>query len=582
MPRNLGKRVALVIGVEDYESLRSLQNPIADARAVSKALGDLGFQLIAGEDEEDFIRDPERDEALDARERFLDEIRDADIALFYFSGHGVQVDGANYLLLKDSRLPRKALLPEVTLPLSTVLDRMVRRARHSIVILDACRNDPFEGNFFYDEDDNAKGPSTAPSGLSQVALPKTDDVKFARTVHAVFATGSGATAADSLKGPGAALAGDFKNHSPFTAALLKHIATEGQSITDMMGDVSSTLQIWTNYTQKPWYGWLPGAPVRLNPRDDQLPPQNPKPPPPIWDPPVDPPVPRETRYWPLVTGGALLIAATAAAIWWFSTPKPDIPPPQSATCGVPSADKASPDSPDLTTALAKVRDVDSKDDGRRRQTVAALETSLTGDKGLAAGERKRLATAIAQLLLKPARTALSSEGRINVLYLLAAIDPARWQEADWYGVRAIVRRGLVDMQADAAAGVMSIGDRTQKSIDTVRGRVFSPAETSTTVVNFSNKDNGGSLTRPDAEAIRAALASLGWAASGPDGAKETTAAAGSLNVVRYGVEADRPVAQRLTSDLCALGVPMSDPVRNPTINGKPIEVWVSKPIGAGR
>ncbi|RWP51089.1 caspase family protein [Mesorhizobium sp.] len=263
--RNFGTRVALVMGVEDYENLRPLRKPLSDARAVADALNELGFELVQSGEGSNFIANPKREEALEAREDFMGRVRDVDIALFYFAGHGVQVDGRNYLLLKDSKVPQRALLQDLTLPLEPIVERMRQRARNSIVILDACRNDPFQGRFLYDDNDNARDVMVGPQdGLAGIKLER-GSVTEVRTVHIIFATAPGTTAADSVRGADPNLTREIGDHSPFTAALLKHIRESGISVSDMVGNVSATVQRWTRNDQQPWYNALLGPVVRLNP-----------------------------------------------------------------------------------------------------------------------------------------------------------------------------------------------------------------------------------------------------------------------------------------------------------------------------
>ncbi|WID99684.1 caspase family protein (plasmid) [Bosea vestrisii] len=582
MPRNLGKRVALVMGVEDYEALRPLQRPVSDARAVAAALKELGFELERSASGEDFIRDPERGEALTAREDFLDRTRDADIALFYFSGHAVQVDGANYLLLKDSSVPQKALLNDLTLPLSSVLERMRNRASNSIIILDACRNDPFRGQFLKDEDDNAKGVTLPPTGLAGISLPKGSKSQNPRTVHIIFSTSDGATAADMVRSSDAALLQEIGNNSPFTAALLKHIKTPGLSISDMVGHVSATLQQWTGFEQQPWHNSLPGSPVRLNPIDE---PQEPAPPPEVPRPPFLPaeiaklpesPAPisrpkagRTKRRFAAVAG---VIAFGVFTVY----PRVVSPPPN------PIA--ADPTSADLTSLLSRIGDINADDSDRRRRAVAALEAALGNVGGLQPVERQRLASGLTRLAMKPSRDGLSAEGRYNAFYLLAKVEPNAWQDEDWAETRAGLRRALLDLQADATSGGMQIGAQTQAVVDSLRGRVFAPAETRSTNLNFSNQQYGGSMSRADAGNIQAVLTALSWKVLGLDGTRVTTAAAVGVNAVRYGPPQDRPAARRLALDLLAAGVPvLGQPVSTPNIDGKgPIEVWVSTPVPADR
>ena len=134
------KRIALVVGNDSYEHVQPLQNARNDALSVSKKLESLGFETLVAIDAD------RRD--LNARIReFEARIEAGDVALFFFAGHGVEIDGENFLLPVDIPSPPsggEGLVRDEALPLSETLDRLRRtRAELAVVILDACRDNPF-------------------------------------------------------------------------------------------------------------------------------------------------------------------------------------------------------------------------------------------------------------------------------------------------------------------------------------------------------------------------------------------------------------------------------------------------------
>lgn len=215
-----GKRVALVIGNGAYQNAPQLPNPRNDASDIAELLHGLGFEVVDGFDldkrafEERIVEFSERTEGAEA-------------TLFYYAGHGMQVDGRNYLLPIDAALEKKASLPFQTVPVDTVLRFMTARNRVAIALLDACRDNPLSRRF-------ALTRSSA-AGLG-LAMPITGG-----GIMIGFATAPGETAAD----------GDGRN-SPFAAALLRHLGTPGveigRAMRRVMGDVSTA----TNDRQRPW------------------------------------------------------------------------------------------------------------------------------------------------------------------------------------------------------------------------------------------------------------------------------------------------------------------------------------------
>ena len=130
------QRVALVIGNSGYKEAPSLPNPVNDAAAIAALLESAGFQVVLRRDVS--INDMRR-----ALREFSDATRNADVAVVYFGGHGIEVDGENYLLPIDAVLERDIDVDDETVSLDRIL-RVVEPAKHlRLVILDACRENPF-------------------------------------------------------------------------------------------------------------------------------------------------------------------------------------------------------------------------------------------------------------------------------------------------------------------------------------------------------------------------------------------------------------------------------------------------------
>ena len=128
------ERVALVIGNSKYHDPDAvLRNPGNDADAMAAALGRLGFEVIKG-------KDLDRDGFYDTLDKFAAAARGADVALFFYAGHGLQVNEKNWLVPVDARLESKRDLERRAVKLDTVMDEMQGRA--NLVFLDACRNNP--------------------------------------------------------------------------------------------------------------------------------------------------------------------------------------------------------------------------------------------------------------------------------------------------------------------------------------------------------------------------------------------------------------------------------------------------------
>lgn len=228
-------RVALVIGNGAYKHSRTLTNPPNDARAIATMIGRMGF------DSADLTLDRDRDAFRDELRKFAKKARDADLALVYFAGHGIEIGGVNYLLPTDVRLKNEEDVGNEAIALDEVLQAVQSARKLRIVVLDACRDNPF-ANRMIRRDGTTRGVS---SGLAPI--DSTGEVLVA------FAAKHGTTAAD----------GDSDN-SPYAEALLRHLPTPGLDIRIMFGRVRDQVLKATEQGQEPYiYGSIGGQQIYL-------------------------------------------------------------------------------------------------------------------------------------------------------------------------------------------------------------------------------------------------------------------------------------------------------------------------------
>ena len=220
-------RVALVIGNSTYRNVSPLPNPKNDASAVADELTRLGFKVTAKYD----LSVADMRQALS---EFEDKAAGSDWALVYYAGHGMEMDGRNWLVPVDANLARSSDVADETIPLDRVLDRVSPAKHLRIVILDACRNNPFVSRMIM----NRPGRSIG-RGLAAVE-PEHGEVVF-------YAARDGSVASD----------GAGKN-SPFATALVKHMDEDGIELGRFFRKVTSTVLSSTNPKQEPFvYGRLP-------------------------------------------------------------------------------------------------------------------------------------------------------------------------------------------------------------------------------------------------------------------------------------------------------------------------------------
>jgi len=216
------KRVALVVGVSAYKHANTLPNTLNDAKDIAAALSRLGFDV-------EIVKDPDRARLEAGVRRFGDRARGADVALFYYAGHALEYGGQNWLVPVQADLHTERDLRFETLEVDAVMDQIVSQARISLVILDSCRDNPFRhaltGTFR--EMLVGRGLAAPQTGASGTLV--------------VYATAPGRVADDGA-GP----------HSPFTAALLRHIEEPGVEIRRLITMVRQDVRQATGGRQTPW------------------------------------------------------------------------------------------------------------------------------------------------------------------------------------------------------------------------------------------------------------------------------------------------------------------------------------------
>ncbi|MGB5560198.1 MAG: caspase family protein [Paracoccaceae bacterium] len=212
-------RIALVIGNGMYASVPQLANPVSDAKLIAQTLEGLDFSVT-------LLTDASQVDLRRAISKFGSDLRSGGpetVGLFYYAGHGVQSFGANYLLPVDASLNNAADLDLVALEASAVLRQMASaRNRTNIVILDACRNNPFEAI-----------PSLDDNGLAEMKAPT--------GTYLAYATSPGGVALDGVQG-----------NSPFTSALAVEMQSEGLSIEQVFKNVRVRVINETGGQQTPW------------------------------------------------------------------------------------------------------------------------------------------------------------------------------------------------------------------------------------------------------------------------------------------------------------------------------------------
>jgi tetratricopeptide (TPR) repeat protein len=222
-------RVALVIGNSDYAHTPKLSNPVRDAQAVAASLRTIGFQTVT------VGNDMTRDKLIAALRGFVREAEKADWAMVYYAGHGIEVGGVNYLIPVDARLETDRDTSFEAVSLDQVLTAVESARKIKLVVLDACRDNPFAAQMRRTTATRSIG-----RGLSRIEPEGATLVVYAAKHGQIALDGTGA-------------------NSPFAAALVKRMAAPGVEINKVFRLIRDDVMEATAGRQEPFtYGSLPG------------------------------------------------------------------------------------------------------------------------------------------------------------------------------------------------------------------------------------------------------------------------------------------------------------------------------------
>jgi uncharacterized caspase-like protein len=232
------KRVAFVVGNGAYKNVAQLPNPPIDAKAMASVLRNVGFDVVEGTN---LTRDTMTEKLLD----FGKKAQGADVAVFFYAGHGIAISGTNYLLPVDADIKSEMDVKlGAAINIDLTLDQTMSDAKVKLVFLDACRDNPFAAKI---KSNSATRSVSVQTGLAEM--------KSGEGTLIAFATGPGQTALDGQEG----------TNSPFTRALIAHVTQPGVEIQQAMTEVRAQVNDETNKGQLPWgHTNLIGA-VYLNP-----------------------------------------------------------------------------------------------------------------------------------------------------------------------------------------------------------------------------------------------------------------------------------------------------------------------------
>jgi hypothetical protein len=244
------KRVAFVVGNGTYKNVAALPNPPIDSKSMASALRNIGFEVVEGTN---LTRDKMTEKLLD----FGKKAQGADVAVFFYAGHGIAIGGTNYLLPIDADIKSEIDVKlGAAINIDLTLDQTMSDAKVKLVFLDACRDNPFAAKI--------KANSATRSVSVQTGLA---EMKSGEGTLIAFATGPGQTALDGKEGA----------NSPFTRALLANLTQPGVEIQQAMTKVRAQVNEETNKGQLPWGHtnligsvYLNGAPVPAAPGASQV------------------------------------------------------------------------------------------------------------------------------------------------------------------------------------------------------------------------------------------------------------------------------------------------------------------------
>ncbi len=223
-----GRRVALVIGNSKYTGQTALTNPANDAKAVATKLKASGFQEVVE------AYDLDHKSMTEALKNFGDLASEADWAMIFYAGHGIEVAGINYLIPTDAKLARDSHIKDEAIDLDRVLSKVQGAKKVRLVVLDACRNNPFATRM------------VRSAGATRSVSPGLANIEPEAGVLVIYSAKHGSLALD---GEGA--------NSPFTEALVTHLDEPAIDLVTLVGKVRQSVLRKTQNGQEPW---LYGAP----------------------------------------------------------------------------------------------------------------------------------------------------------------------------------------------------------------------------------------------------------------------------------------------------------------------------------
>jgi hypothetical protein len=225
IPAHAEKRVALVIGNSAYRSVAPLPNPASDAKLMSDTLSSLGFGIVGDGAQLDL----DKAGFDDVLKKFGNALAGADVAVFYYAGHGVETHGLNYLVPVDAHPENEADVFEQMVGISAVLDQMEKSGtRINLVLLDACRDNPLRD----------RGVRSATGGLAQMRAPVGTLISFATQPRSVARDGD-------------------DGHSPYTSALAETMRRPGLGLFKTFNEVGLAVEKATGGEQLPWVSSSP-------------------------------------------------------------------------------------------------------------------------------------------------------------------------------------------------------------------------------------------------------------------------------------------------------------------------------------
>jgi uncharacterized caspase-like protein len=234
------KGVALVIGQSKYEHIAALPNPANDARDMAKMLTDLGFDARS-------VSDRDAGKLRRDLERFAEDAEGADVAFIYYSGHGIEAGGENYLIPVDADVASLKDAGQALVPISAVMDELKKTVPVTIMLLDACRTNPFPADALVRRAPTASAEPIGAGGLEPVRGAKAlgnaqaQDASLGTVIG--FAAEPGRPALDGAAG----------ENSPYAAALLRHLgAMKGTEFGSVMRMVTEEVYLDTKARQRPW------------------------------------------------------------------------------------------------------------------------------------------------------------------------------------------------------------------------------------------------------------------------------------------------------------------------------------------